>query len=73
MTTTSRIILIISLSVCVLTFVERISISIYICNFATAGLATRFMDVNKKEAHKNFGNSADNMSLVVCTIYPSFV
>ena len=31
------------------------------------------MDVNKKEAHKNFGNSADNMSAVVCTIYPSSV
>jgi hypothetical protein len=35
------------------------------------GLATRFMNVNKLEAHKNFGNSADNMTAVVCTIYPS--
>ena len=37
----------------------------------TLGLATRFMDINKIEAHKNFGNSADNMTVVVCTIYPS--
>jgi len=36
----------------------------------TLGLATRFMDLNKIEAHKNFGNSADNMTAVVCTIYP---
>ena len=37
----------------------------------TLGLATRFMEINKMEAHKNFGNSADNMTAVVCTIYPS--
>jgi hypothetical protein len=39
----------------------------------TLGLATRFMDANKIEAHKNFGTSADNMTAVVCTIYPSAV
>ena len=71
MTTTSRIILIISLCVCADFCGENFYL--YLFTFATAGLATRFMDVNKKEAHKNFGNSADNMSAVVCTIYPSFV
>ena len=37
----------------------------------TVNLITRFMVVNKAEAHKNFGNSADNMSAVVCSIFPS--
>ena len=37
----------------------------------TVNLISRFMDVNKAEAHKNFGNSADNMSAVVCSIFPS--
>ena len=36
----------------------------------TMELATRFMEVNKKEAHKNFGRSADNMTAIVCTISP---
>ena len=39
----------------------------------TLALANAFMEVNKREAYKNFGNSADNMSLVVCTIYPAAV
>ena len=38
---------------------------------ATVDLITRFMTVNKAEAHKNFGSSADNMSAVACAIFPS--
>lgn len=37
----------------------------------TVDMVTRFMAVNKAEAHKNFGNSADNMSAVMCVMYPS--
>eukprot|EP00949_MAST-11_sp_MAST-11-sp1_P000741 g741.t1 len=32
-------------------------------------IATRFMDVNKQIAFRNFGNSADNMTAIVCRIF----